>query len=230
MIQSHPVISFLLGTFVLSASAFLFMYFIPAAQSPEGMPGLPIWLLAVWSPSVMAIIVSASQGQLGELLVRLLQFRDLGVSWVIMAVPLLILLVALLLHWREVQLAQLTPGLLIMLLGFNLLLGPLGEELGWRGLLQPAMTTRFGWLMGTLIVAALWAVWHAPLWAIASPQSEIPFLVFAVHVLAYSLLMGAAQSLSPHSLVPAVLLHLLFNVTASIAVIAIIHNLLAVTV
>ncbi len=220
MIQSHPVLTFLIGTFTLSGMAFALMFALPSAQSPEGMPGLPVWLIAIWSPSVMAMILAYSNGELAGLLSRLIAFRGLGMSWVIVAIPLMILVAAIILTWRELSFKDFTPGLIVMLLALNLFLGPLGEEMGWRGFLQPSFEERLGWLPATLAVSAIWAIWHAPLWAIASPQSEIPFLIFTVHVIAYGLLMASAQSLAPHSLVPAVLLHLLFNVTAAVALIS----------
>lgn len=37
-----------------------------------------------------------------------------------------------------------------------------GEELGWRAVLQPELARRFGWLRGTLLVSVLWAYWHLP--------------------------------------------------------------------
>ncbi len=220
MMQSHPVLVFLLGTFAISGVAFSLMFAIPSAQSPEGMPGMPIWLIAIWSPSVMAMLLAYSHGELPALLSRLLAFKALGMSWVIVAIPLMILAAAIILSWRELSFSDFTPGLILMLLALNLFLGPLGEELGWRGFLQPSFEARFGWLPATLAVSAIWAVWHAPLWAIASPQSEIPFYIFSIHVLAYGILMASAQTLAPHSLVPAVLLHLLFNVTAAVALLS----------
>ncbi len=220
MMQSHPVLVFLLGTFALSSIAFALMFAIPSAQSPEGMPGLPIWLIAIWSPSVMAMILAYNNGHLSSLLGRLIAFKGLGMSWVIIAIPLLILTAGLIISWREVRFDDFTPRFVLLLIGLNLFLGPLGEELGWRGFLQPSLEAKVGWLSATLLVCVIWAIWHAPLWFIASPQSEIPYFIFCVHVLAYGLLMALAQSVAPHSLVPAVLLHLLFNVTASVALLS----------
>ena len=37
-----------------------------------------------------------------------------------------------------------------------------GEEIGWRAVLQPELARRFGWIRGTLLVAVLWAYWHLP--------------------------------------------------------------------
>ncbi len=42
------------------------------------------------------------------------------------------------------------------------LVGALGEELGWRAVLQPAFERRFGRFAGTCLVGLLWAYWHLP--------------------------------------------------------------------
>jgi membrane protease YdiL (CAAX protease family) len=43
------------------------------------------------------------------------------------------------------------------------LIGGLGEELGWRGVLQPALEHRLGPVRGTLLVGVIWAYWHLPI-------------------------------------------------------------------
>jgi len=44
-----------------------------------------------------------------------------------------------------------------------LLGGPLGEELGWRGFLLPRLLQRHGPMAASLILAVVWALWHAPI-------------------------------------------------------------------
>ncbi len=41
-------------------------------------------------------------------------------------------------------------------------IGGIGEEIGWRGLLGPALEQRFGAFRGTLAVGAIWSYWHLP--------------------------------------------------------------------
>jgi membrane protease YdiL (CAAX protease family) len=41
--------------------------------------------------------------------------------------------------------------------------GAFGEEAGWRGYALPRMQARLGPLPATLLLALLWAAWHAPL-------------------------------------------------------------------
>ncbi|MRG58579.1 CPBP family intramembrane metalloprotease [Agromyces sp. CFH 90414] len=44
-----------------------------------------------------------------------------------------------------------------------LVAGPLAEEFGWRGYLQPRLRMRYGPLATAVIVGAAWSVWHLPL-------------------------------------------------------------------
>ncbi|MWB99718.1 CPBP family intramembrane glutamic endopeptidase [Agromyces seonyuensis] len=44
-----------------------------------------------------------------------------------------------------------------------LIAGPLSEEFGWRGYLQPVLRERFGVAATAGIVGAAWALWHVPL-------------------------------------------------------------------
>jgi uncharacterized protein len=48
-------------------------------------------------------------------------------------------------------------------LGFVLLIGPLPEEIGWRGFLLDRLMTRLGALAASLALALIWWSWHLPL-------------------------------------------------------------------
>ena len=52
------------------------------------------------------------------------------------------------------------------------------EELGWRGLLQPALEKKFSFPLATVITALVWVAWHLPLWLIpgtSQSQISLPF-------------------------------------------------------
>ena len=52
------------------------------------------------------------------------------------------------------------------------------EELGWRGLLQPALEKKFSFPLATVITALVWVAWHLPLWLIpgtGQSQISLPF-------------------------------------------------------
>ena len=56
-------------------------------------------------------------------------------------------------------------NLMITVAFASILLGAvmgIGEEIGWRGVLQPALVERFGFVRGTVVVGLVWAYWHLP--------------------------------------------------------------------
>jgi uncharacterized protein len=46
----------------------------------------------------------------------------------------------------------------------GLLLGAVGEEVGWRGYLHQHLDRRLAGLVSSLVVGVLWALWHVGLW------------------------------------------------------------------
>ena len=68
--------------------------------------------------------------------------------------------------WTSATFLAHTDGLAWLLpvaFAHNLLLGgSLGEEIGWRGLLLPALLKRNNPLMASLIFGVLWGLWHLP--------------------------------------------------------------------
>ena len=59
--------------------------------------------------------------------------------------------------------------------------GPLGEELGWRGLLLPELLRRVSPLQAGLIVGVIWYLWHIPLYlADGKPFNPVGYLVNVV--------------------------------------------------
>jgi CAAX amino terminal protease family. len=54
------------------------------------------------------------------------------------------------------------PVDLVLYLGFVLLLGPVPEEIGWRGYLLDRLQLRLGALGASIGIAAAWFAWHGP--------------------------------------------------------------------
>jgi uncharacterized protein len=86
---------------------------------------------------------------------------------------------------------------LVALLTSELAIGALfalGEEIGWRGFLVPALLRTHSFLRTSLIVGALWAVWHLPLIVsgdYGDPSTPLWFRLgcFVVSVLAISVVL-----------------------------------------
>lgn len=92
----------------------------------------------------------------------------------------------------------------------NLLGGPLNEEPGWRGFALPRLQVRHGPLRGSLLLGALWFLWHAPLFLVQGWLS-VPIWAFAILLLCLSVLMTWGFNRSRGSILSAVLMHAVFN-------------------
>jgi uncharacterized protein len=65
-----------------------------------------------------------------------------------------------------------------------------GEEVGWRGYLAPLLDTHWGLVASIVIVSALWAIWHLPLFWFSQGMREMGLAGAAGWY--FSLLAGAA--------------------------------------
>lgn len=210
---------FLSLTVSISLVAFAGIALIPGAQTPESARGLPVWLLAAWGPSLAAILLAARSGELSDLVYRAIQFSGVPLAvWFIALSPLMVLAFAVLRNGGLPDVHLLTVGMIAKVILLNLILGPTGEELGWRGVMQPLLSGQMGWFAASLVVGAVWFAWHLPLWLVNSPQAEIPVPLFGAHVMAYAVILGAMAHLSP-SIAPAILFHLAVNVMAGVALV-----------
>lgn len=70
----------------------------------------------------------------------------------------------------------------------------LGEEIGWRGFLAPALTARFGFTLGAVYTGLVWGAWHLPILLFADYNSGTPWWFaapcFLVMVISSSVIMN----------------------------------------
>jgi membrane protease YdiL (CAAX protease family) len=72
------------------------------------------------------------------------------------------------------------------------------EELGWRFILQYELEKKFSFTISTIITAAIWAVWHLPLFFIlgTSQNTLIGFAEFSVLVVGFSFVLATVYKLT----------------------------------
>ena len=95
-----------------------------------------------------------------------------------------------------------------------LILGPLSEEIGWRGYALPRLQTRWNALTSSVIVGVFWGLWHLPLFMmVGTSQHELgdPFISFLIKITASSILYTWLYNNTKHSLWSAILLHWLYT-------------------
>ena len=95
----------------------------------------------------------------------------------------------------------------------NLLSGPLGEELGWRGFAQVELQKKHSPLTASMIIGFWWGLWHLPVWFTTGFKGIDLFkysLFFMVSIVATSIIMAAFYNLNRNLIIP-IIIHQLFN-------------------
>jgi uncharacterized protein len=89
------------------------------------------------------------------------------------------------------------------------LLGAFGEELGWRGLVLPWLLARLDAVRASLLLGAIAALWHLPLYLLEPPlsQSLALFLGLAAGLVAQAIIMTWIYQHTRGSLLLMVLFH-----------------------
>ena len=193
----------------------------------------------MWGPAFAALVVARPLSSLG---LGWPARRDLGLGWLI---PIGYTAVAYAVVWiagagrfagaDEVagardyyQLGAGVPGAavvaLVVVAGATLQVLTnaalaLGEELGWRGYLVPALVPRFGVRGAGLISGAVWAAWHYPLFflgphARGGPPLAYELGCFTVMVLGAGVILAWLRTRSA-SVWPAVIFHASHNAFTS---------------
>ncbi len=192
---------------------------IPAA-SLSGASGPP-WAIALFvsggfTPSLIAIFLNWRQKRLTAMWKRLhprtvnlkMHLAILGV--VILGTTGQLILLQLLGNPFDGNLFLKRLGLMLPLI----ILGPLSEELGWRGYALDRLQTRWNALISSLILGIVWSLWHLPLFYIAGTFHnvyEISFLGFMLGTTTISVLYTWAYNNTAGSIWSAVFFHWVYT-------------------
>src|SRR5262245_49328835 len=190
--RKRPLLSFFVLTFAitwgLGACFALFPDRLVALFGPISNTN-PLFYVAVYAPSLSALIVTAYAdgiGGLRQLLSRLLRWR-VSILWyfiVLLGMPALMVGSAVLTAWFSGEHFDFTKGHKELALYFVLLSlvrdpGPLGEELGWRGFALPRLLQRHSALTASLILGLIWGIWHLPAFFLSGlPQNQLSLPAF----------------------------------------------------
>lgn len=112
------------------------------------------------------------------------------------------------------------PAELLLYLGFVLLLGPLPEEIGWRGYLLDRLQLRFSALGASVLVGLAWFAWHGPLLFMAGYYARAGGapdpLQFGTAILLASVLYTWIYNHTGRSILAAVLFHFVGNASGEL--------------
>ena len=154
--------------------------------SSETGGGVILQLLGVIGPMVTGIAFTyLTRGREGrrDYWTRIIDPRRIGIAWFLVAIliaPALSLLGALLdillggtgATWGEAALQVSSDPLAIIPSVLFASLIPFIEELGWRGYVLDRMQSKWNALVSSLILGALWSLWHLPLFFIEGSYQQ----------------------------------------------------------
>ncbi|PKH40909.1 Membrane protease YdiL, CAAX protease family [Nocardioides alpinus] len=225
-VRHRPAPAFVLLTFAFSWGAWL-----PQLAAVQGWLPMRPWagfhLVGGLGPAVAAVVVThCLHGSVGlrELGRRLVAWRGRRRAWTfaLLVPPTLLVVAAPLSAWASGEgLASLDWSAFGSSAEFsslpvavwwcaNLVFYGMGEELGWRGFLQPSLEETRSVVSAAGLVSLPWALWHLPLFGITPSYRAMPLIG----------LVGFALSIWVASLIFAWLLHL---GRGSVLIVAVFH-------
>lgn len=226
VMRQHPLVFFYLLTFSLSwvvEFLLLGLWHQPSGSVGEALQS--IFPALIGGPILPAFLMTAlieGRAGMGRLVRRCVLWR-VGWQWylfVLVGFPALILL-SLLAPPGAITATRLPAPLLVLsylpaFLIIFLVGGPLVEEPGWRGFALPRLEQRFGPLWGTLLLGALWGLWHLPLFLFTPGYNgagtgfvgiSLPFVEFVIGEMALAVIFTWVFHNTHGSLLLTMLLH-----------------------
>jgi hypothetical protein len=206
----------------------LALFEIPTISFVSDVKG-PSWAIALFLvggfvPSLLAIFLTwkkegtAGLRHLGRRIVQV----NIGWRWYLAAVLVVILatmgqlvIISLMGQAFDMTLFVAQLGSFLPLL----ILGPLSEEIGWRGYALGRLQTRWNALTSSLIVGLVWALWHLPLFMMVGTsyhESAIPFVGFLVGMMAVSVLFTWLHNNTAGSIWTAIFFHWLYTYSGQV--------------
>jgi uncharacterized protein len=189
----------------------------------------PLWAILMFMfngfvPSLAALFLTwrwEGAGGLRRMGRRIIQVR-IGWRWYLAAI--LIVFVGTLGQIIAVRMIGQTfnfGGFLAQLGSFLplIIIGPLSEELGWRGYALDRLQSKFSPLAASAILGLLWAAWHLPLFFIpGTSQHElaIPFIPFACILIALSICMTWLHNHTAGSIWTAIFFHWIYTYSSQV--------------
>jgi uncharacterized protein len=225
--------------FFLLTYGITWAFWIPAAllgQDVMRFPTLLLHTLGGFGPSLAGIFMiyrTRNPADRRDFWRRVVDFRQIGIGWlalILVIFPLLALVSIAIARLSGgpphlyTNLARLTaqPLTILFLLPAGLISGPIPEELGWRGFALDRLQARMSPLSASVVLGLSWSLWHLPLFCVSGTtqaglgSNTLDFWLFLLNPIALSALFAWVYNQTGGSILSAILMHLGFNVTASL--------------
>jgi len=183
LLTRHPLVSFFAMAYALTWLAWSPWYLSKAGVGllPYDGDSISDYLNTValaLGPTLSAFIMTGVTGGrdgVRRLLRRIVLWR-VGLGWylfVLLGIPAILVLSTIVLPGAlaSFQASAVPSTMFLYVVAGPVFLfagGPVFEEIGWRGFAFPRLQRLYGPLVGSLVLGALWGLWHLPLFLIPS--------------------------------------------------------------
>lgn len=115
------------------------------------------------------------------------------------------------------------PLSLLLYIFFAYFWGPVNEEFGWRGYAEDRLLSKYGFVMGSVILGFFWGMWHLPWcfypgqWQYTATQvSPWWFLIFVINCITGCLIISVGYILSGRTYFRGATIHAIRNRTVGL--------------
>ncbi|MTI41069.1 CPBP family intramembrane glutamic endopeptidase [Fulvivirga lutimaris] len=209
------VILFFVMTYAVSWS----LFFIG-----QQLDAIPIIMLGIWSPSLMAILLNSKIYGKDGLKHFFGRFKRIKIKWYYWV---LLLLLPASIHfagrslWQLLYDGQLNPfyrplAYWASAIIPSFLIAGLGEEFGWRGFALPRLQQHYSPVVASFILALVHLFWHIPTYWLGQGMHNVPFIFVLAFVFPWTFIFNWMYNKSGGSMIFAISFHAISNASLSI--------------
>lgn len=222
--------------FVVIAYAISWAIWLTGMASIDGLAGIDderfagFLLAGSFGPTAAALIITGLTGGRAAVIGLLKRLIHVKVNWRVYAIAFFLLPAIGLVFYlvlgisAKISLWKIAATM-IALVPVNALLGgivfgvgPLGEEMGWRGFLQSRLQGRLRSVSAAIIVGLVWACWHFPAFRFADFRNGLSWsqfvVLYPISTILIAFIMGHLWRWSNGSLFIAMFFHAVLNTSA----------------
>ncbi|MDU7336587.1 MAG: CPBP family intramembrane glutamic endopeptidase [Clostridium sp.] len=204
VIRKNEALTFYIGTILLSGLFLLLQIFV--------FPNSRLTFMQL-APGIIALIMIKMLTKKNDLLVFIkgLNQKKAGWLWIGLSViiPLLMVFVCDFIYriLSKDNFGRYGNSAVTWSIWFVIavMIGCIGEEIGWRGYLLPLFSEKYSLLLSSVLVGAMWGIWHFQF------SEGFGFVLFIVTTIEMSIIITWLYYKGNKNLITAVLFHIVFN-------------------
>jgi membrane protease YdiL (CAAX protease family) len=207
-IEKYTILTFYILTFLFSGLLLLFNLFVfrNAEQYGFTFPQLAPGIVAI----SMTYILKGKKETI-SLLRQLVRWK-IKIQWYFLTLLISLILILstfyayMAITGFESNLIKPVDPIIYLSLVVGIVVGSVGEELGWRGMMLPLLQRKFNVFNSSIIVGFFWGIWH-----LQFSEGILGFILFTLTVVELSTLYTWLYNNSNGGLVIVVLFHSIYN-------------------